>query len=142
MQKRVNSVQRSDKRDRTIHMIFLVLFGTNKHLYIFQRPHIEFALRARVILLVFEKIYSCLFQISLEIKWFSIQTEAKLSYCAIHSVLYNSFSRFEKRVSSFFVSYHANSCLSRILLSKHFPFLCFSLCSQVVLLAEINYLWL
>ena len=107
----------------------------------FQRPHIAFALRARVkSLKKFTRAY--LFQISLEIKWLSIQTEAKLSYCAIYSVLYNSFSRFEKRVSSYFVSYHANSCLSRILLSKHFPFLCFSLCSQVVLLAEINYLWL
>ena len=42
-------------------MIFLVQFGTNKHLLIFQRPQIALALRARVILLVFEKIYSCLF---------------------------------------------------------------------------------
>ena len=43
------------------HMIFLVQFGINKHLLIFQRPQIALALRARVILLVFEKIYSCLF---------------------------------------------------------------------------------
>ena len=42
-------------------MIFLVQFGINKHLLIFQRPQIALALRARVILLVFEKIYSCLF---------------------------------------------------------------------------------
>ena len=42
-------------------MIFLVQFGINKHLLIFQRPQIALALRARVILLVFEKIYSSLF---------------------------------------------------------------------------------
>ena len=42
-------------------MIFLVQFGINKHLLIFQRPQIALALQARVILLVFEKIYSCLF---------------------------------------------------------------------------------
>ena len=34
-------------------MIFLVQFGTNKHLLIFQRPQITLALRARAILLVF-----------------------------------------------------------------------------------------
>ena len=33
-------------------MIFLVQFGINKHLLIFQRPQIALALRARVILLV------------------------------------------------------------------------------------------
>ena len=42
-------------------MIFLVQFGINKHLLIFQRPQIALALQARVILLVFEKIYLCLF---------------------------------------------------------------------------------
>ena len=42
-------------------MIFLVQFGINKHLYIFQRPQIARARRASAILLVFEKIYSCLF---------------------------------------------------------------------------------
>ena len=43
------------------HMIFLVQFGINKHLLIFQRPQIALSLQARPILLVFEKIYSCLF---------------------------------------------------------------------------------
>ena len=43
-------------------MIFLVQFRINKHLLIFfQRPQVAVALRAREILLVFEKIYSCLF---------------------------------------------------------------------------------
>ena len=52
----------------TNHMIFLVQFGINKHLKIFQRPQIALALRARLILLVFEKfIRAYLFQISLEI---------------------------------------------------------------------------
>ena len=36
-------------------MIFLVQFGINEHLQIFQRPQIANALRARAILLVFEK---------------------------------------------------------------------------------------
>ena len=43
------------------HMIFLVQFGINKHLLISQRPQIARALRARAILLVFEKIYTELF---------------------------------------------------------------------------------
>ena len=43
------------------HMIFLVQFGINKHLLISQRPQTARALRARAILLDFEKIYSCLF---------------------------------------------------------------------------------
>ena len=42
-------------------MIFLVQFGINKHLLIFQRPQIARARRASTILLVFKKIYSCLF---------------------------------------------------------------------------------
>ena len=42
-------------------MIFLVQFGTNKHCKFFQRLQIAPALRARAILLVFEKIYSGLF---------------------------------------------------------------------------------
>ena len=42
------------------HMIFLVQFGTSTCLF-FQRPQLARARRARVILLVFEKIYSCLF---------------------------------------------------------------------------------
>ena len=42
-------------------MIFLVQFRINKHLLIFQRPQIAHALRARTILLVFKKNYSCLF---------------------------------------------------------------------------------
>ena len=42
-------------------MIFLVQFGINKHLSISQRPQIALALRARIILLVFKKMYSCLF---------------------------------------------------------------------------------
>ena len=51
-------------------MIFLVQFEINKHLYIFQRPQIALALRARAILLVFEK-FTCayLFQIALETMW-------------------------------------------------------------------------
>ena len=43
------------------HMIFLVQFGINKHLLIFSKTKIALALRARAILLVFKKIYSCLF---------------------------------------------------------------------------------
>ena len=43
-------------------------FGINKHLYIFQRPQIALALRARAILLVLEKFTRAyLFQIALEI---------------------------------------------------------------------------
>ena len=42
-------------------MIFLVQFGINNTCKFFQRPQIALALRARVILLAFEKIYSCLF---------------------------------------------------------------------------------
>ena len=43
-------------------MNFLVQFGINKHLLIiFQGPRIELALRAHAILLVFKKIYLCLF---------------------------------------------------------------------------------
>ena len=42
-------------------MIFLVEFGINKHLQIFQSLQIALALRTRAILVVFEKIYSCLF---------------------------------------------------------------------------------
>ena len=37
-------------------MIFLVQFGTNKHLLIFQRPQVALALRARAIFLVFKNI--------------------------------------------------------------------------------------
>ena len=49
-------------------MIFLVQFGINKHLQIFQRAQIALALRARAILLVFEKFTRAyLFQIALEI---------------------------------------------------------------------------
>ena len=49
-------------------MIFLVQFGLNKHSQIFQRPQIALALRARAILLVFEKFNRAyLFQIALEI---------------------------------------------------------------------------
>ena len=48
-------------------MIFLVQIGINKHLKIF-RPQIALALRARAILLVFEKFTRAyLFQIALEI---------------------------------------------------------------------------
>ena len=43
------------------HMIFLVQFGIDKHSLFFQRPQTAHTLRARAILLVFEKIYSCLF---------------------------------------------------------------------------------
>ena len=49
-------------------MIFLVQFGINKHLQIFQRPQIALALRACAILLGFEKFTRAyLFQIALEI---------------------------------------------------------------------------
>ena len=49
-------------------MIFLVQFGINKHLQIFQRPQSALALRARALLLVFEKFTRAyLFQIALEI---------------------------------------------------------------------------
>ena len=49
-------------------MISLVQFGINKHLYIFRIPQIALALRARTILLVFEKFTRAyLFQIALEI---------------------------------------------------------------------------
>ena len=49
-------------------MIFLVQFGINKHLQIFQRPQSALALLARALWLVFEKFtrpYS--FQIAFEI---------------------------------------------------------------------------
>ena len=56
-------------------MIFLVQFGMNKHLKIFQRPKIALALRVRAILLVFEKFTRAyLFQIALEIMRLPIQT--------------------------------------------------------------------
>ena len=47
-------------------MIFLVQFGINKHLKIFQKPQIALALQAHAILLVFET-RAYLFQIALEI---------------------------------------------------------------------------
>ena len=54
-------------------MIFLVQFGLNKHLWIFQRPQI---------LLVFEKlIRAYLFQIALEIMWLPTQTESLIITC-------------------------------------------------------------
>ena len=49
------------------HMIFLVQFGINKHLKIFQRPQSALALRARALLLVFETFTRAyLFQIARE----------------------------------------------------------------------------
>ena len=49
-------------------MIFLMQFGINKHLYIFQRPQSALALWARALLLVFEKLtHAYLVQIALEI---------------------------------------------------------------------------
>ena len=49
-------------------MIFLVQFGINKHLQIFQRPQIALALRAPAILLLSEKFTRAyLFQIAPEI---------------------------------------------------------------------------
>ena len=44
-------------------MIFLVQFGIKKHLLIFSKTTniIALCLRARAVLLVFKKIYSCLF---------------------------------------------------------------------------------
>ena len=54
-------------------MIFLVQFGINKHLWIFQRPQNGLALRARALLLVFEKLTRAyFFQIALEIMWLPI----------------------------------------------------------------------
>ena len=51
-------------------MIFLVQFGINRHLSIFQRPQIALALRARAIFLVFEKFTRAyLFQIALKFMW-------------------------------------------------------------------------
>ena len=51
-------------------MIFLVQVGINKHLWIFQRPQSALALRARALLLVFEKFTRAyLFQMALEIMW-------------------------------------------------------------------------
>ena len=48
-------------------------FGINKHLQIFQRPQIVLPLRARAILLVFEKFtHAYLFQIALKIMWLPI----------------------------------------------------------------------
>ena len=48
-------------------MIFLVQFGINKHLWIFQRPQ-------SALLLVFEKFTRAyLFQMVLEIMWLPIQ---------------------------------------------------------------------
>ena len=55
-------------------MIFLVQFGINKHLQILQRPQSALALRARALLLVFEKgSRAYLFQIALEIMWLPVQ---------------------------------------------------------------------
>ena len=55
-------------------MIFLVQFGINKHLWIFQRPQSALALRARALLLVFEKFTrTYLFPIALEIMWLPLQ---------------------------------------------------------------------
>ena len=42
-------------------MIFLVQFGINKDLKIFQRPQNALALRARALLLVFEKFTRAVF---------------------------------------------------------------------------------
>ena len=57
-------------------MIFLVQFGINKHSKIFQRLQIALALRARAILLAFEKFTRAyLFQIALEIMRLPIQIE-------------------------------------------------------------------
>ena len=63
------------------HMIFLVQFGINKHLYIFQRPQIALAQRTRVILFVFEK-FTCayLFQIELKIMRLPIQIVKKVLF--------------------------------------------------------------
>ena len=76
------------------HIIFLVQFGINKHLWIFQRPQIAPALRARAILLVFEKFTRAyLFQIALEIMWLPIKIRrfAKVPKLAI-------FGNFAKRL--------------------------------------------
>ena len=60
------------------HMIFLVQFGINKHLYFFKDPKIALALQARAIWLVFDLkklTRAYLFQIAFEIIWLPIQTE-------------------------------------------------------------------
>ena len=60
------------------HMTFLVQFGINKHLQIFQRPQIALALQARAILLVW-KIYWCLFIPNCtEIMWLPIQKRKEI----------------------------------------------------------------
>ena len=43
------------------HMIFLLQFGINKHKFFFKDHKFHSPLRARIILLVFKKIYSCLY---------------------------------------------------------------------------------
>ena len=54
-------------------MNFLVQFGINKNLWIFQRPQSALALRARALLLVLEKFTRAyLYQIALEIMWLPI----------------------------------------------------------------------
>ena len=70
-------------------MIFLVQFGINKHLQIFQRPQIALALRTRAILLVFENFTRAyLFQIALEIMWLPIQNKSQ-----IHNLLFAEVSQ-------------------------------------------------
>jgi len=55
-------------------MIFLVQFGVDGHLYIFQRPQIALALRTHAIFLVVEKFTRAyLFQTALEILWLLIR---------------------------------------------------------------------
>ena len=62
-------------------MIFLVQFGLNKHLQIFQIPQSALALRARALLLVFETFTRAyLFQIALEIMWLPIQIARENRY--------------------------------------------------------------
>ena len=144
MQKRVNSVQRSNKRDWTIHMIFLVLFGTNKHLYIFSKT--TYCIRPKgscnfvslwknLLVLIYSKFHS---------KSSDYLYKLKLNY---HTALYTACCITASHVSR----NEFRHILSVIMLipaclgfysQSIFPFLCFSLCSQIVLLAEINYLWL
>ena len=113
------------------HTIFLVLFGVNKHLRFFSKiiSHLHPKGSFNFVSLWKNFTRAYLFQIALEIKWLPIQTEAKIIIpCYILHPAY-------------FVSHHAAwcSCLSRISLSEHFPFVCFSLRSLVVISAEINY---
>ena len=68
-------------------MIFLMQFGLKQHSYVFQRPQIALALRARAIWLVFEK-FACtdLSQIALEI----VQLPIHIVIVSVYDVILDS----------------------------------------------------